>query len=167
MPQEERDALIQSVFQKINETKQTEEGNESEVTNANAQANLEKGSAFLALNSKAPGVKTLASGLQYKVLSTGDAKSASPKTTSNVTVNYEGKLIDGTIFDSSYERGTPASFPVNGVIKGWTEILQLMHKGDIWEVYIPSDLAYGANGAGGKIGPNETLIFKVELLEIN
>jgi FKBP-type peptidyl-prolyl cis-trans isomerase FklB len=166
MENADREQMIQAFFAELNAKKQAEERETQGQGNAMAEANLIKGQAFLAENAKVSGVKTLASGLQYKVIKAGDAKSASPTAASSVTVNYEGKLIDGKVFDSSYERGTPATFPVGGVIRGWTEILQLMHKGDKWEVYIPADLAYGAGG-NGRIAPNETLIFIVELLEVN
>src|SRR5690606_17261370 len=109
-------------------------------------------------------VKTLPSGLQYKVVKEGGGKS--PKATDTVSVHYRGTLIDGTEFDSSIKRGEPAEFPVNRVIPGWTEALQLMKEGAKWMLYIPSHLAYGERGAGGAIGPNETLIFEVELLKV-
>lgn len=125
---------------------------------------LETGNAFLASNKDAEGVTTTESGLQYKVLTEGTGDK--PAATDTVEVHYEGKLLDGTVFDSSYARGEPAQFPVGGVIKGWVEALQLMPSGSTWEVYIPADLAYGERGAGGDIGPNETLIFKVELIKI-
>ena len=127
-------------------------------------AAIEQGKAFLEENKKKPGVVTLPSGLQYEVLESG--KGDSPKASDNVEVHYTGKLIDGTVFDSSVERGVPASFGVTQVIPGWVEALQLMHEGDKWRLYIPSDLAYGPNGAGGVIGPNMTLIFDVELLRV-
>jgi FKBP-type peptidyl-prolyl cis-trans isomerase FklB len=126
------------------------------------EKNKAEGEAFLAANKKKPGVIALPSGLQYKVITRGKGKS--PKATDTVTVNYKGTLIDGTEFDSSYKRGEPASFPVNGVIKGWTEALQLMKEGSKWELFIPPDLAYGEKGAGNVIGPNATLVFEVELL---
>jgi FKBP-type peptidyl-prolyl cis-trans isomerase FklB len=127
--------------------------------------NKTKGEAFLAENGKRAEVKTLASGLQYEVLTEGTG--AKPAATDKVTVHYHGTLIDGTVFDSSVDRGQPASFPVNGVIPGWVEALQLMPTGSKWKLFIPSDLAYGARGAGGDIGPNATLIFDVELISIN
>jgi len=120
---------------------------------------------FMAQNSKREEVTTLASGLQYEVLTAGEGDK--PSATDKVTVHYHGTLLDGTVFDSSVERGEPASFGVNQVIKGWTEALQLMPKGSKWKLYIPHDLAYGERGAGGKIGPYSTLIFEVELLGIN
>ena len=127
--------------------------------------NLAKGKSFLADNADKDGVKTLDSGLQYKVLIEGDGDI--PKANSTVVAHYEGRLINGKVFDSSIKRGSPATFPVNGVIKGWQETLQLMPTGSKWQVYIPSDLAYGEKGAGGSIGPNETLIFDIELISIN
>ncbi|MBI3606564.1 MAG: FKBP-type peptidyl-prolyl cis-trans isomerase [Nitrospirae bacterium] len=129
-----------------------------------ADKNQKDGEAFLAENKKKPGVVTLPSGLQYKVIKEGTGKI--PKATDTVETHYRGTLIDGTEFDSSYKRNEPASFPVNGVIKGWTEALQLMKVGSKWQLVVPSTLAYGAQGAGQLIGPNATLIFEVELLSI-
>jgi len=126
----------------------------------------EESKAFLENNKKQEGVKVTASGLQYKVVTAGSGKM--PAAEDNVTVHYTGKLADGTVFDSSVERGEPASFGVSQVIPGWTEALQLMREGDKWLLYIPSDLAYGEQGAGGgQIPPNATLIFEVELLKVN
>lgn len=119
---------------------------------------------FLEMNKKKEGVVTLPSGLQYKVIRQGQGEK--PKASDTVTVNYEGTLIDGTEFDSSYKRGEPASFPVNGVISGWVEALQLMPVGSVWELFIPANLAYGERGAPPAIGPDQTLVFKVELLAI-
>ncbi len=127
-------------------------------------ATADKQQAFLDANKKLPGVVTLPDGLQYKVIAEG--KGQKPTASDVVTVHYAGKLIDGTEFDSSYKRGQPATFPVNGVIPGWVEALQLMHKGATWELFIPSNLAYGEQGAPPVIGPNQTLIFKVELLDV-
>jgi len=129
-----------------------------------AQTALEKGQAFLKENAKQPGVKTTASGLQYKVLKEGTGKQ--PKTTDTVEVNYEGKLLNGTVFDSSYKRGQSISFPLNQVIPGWTEGVALMKEGAKYEFFIPSNLAYGSQGAGTDIGPDETLIFTVELIKV-
>ena len=126
--------------------------------------NLEAGLKFLAENSKKEGVTELPSGLQYEVLKEGEGDL--PKATDKVRCHYHGTLIDGTVFDSSVERGQPADFPVKGVIQGWVEALQLMSIGSKWKLVIPSELAYGQQGAGGAIGPNTTLIFEVELLEI-
>lgn len=122
------------------------------------------GDAFLAANKDKKGVVTLPDGLQYKVLKQG--KGPKPTASDTVVVNYEGKLIDGTVFDSSYTRGEPAVFPVLGVIAGWVEALQLMNVGSTWELYVPANLAYGEQGAPPMIGPNQTLIFKVDLLSI-
>jgi FKBP-type peptidyl-prolyl cis-trans isomerase FklB len=123
-----------------------------------------EGDAFLAANKTKDGVKTLPDGLQYKVLAEG--KGAQPKPTDQVTVNYRGTLIDGTEFDSSYKRGEPATFPVNEVIKGWTEALPMMKTGSKWQLFVPADLAYGEKGAGRDIPPNATLVFEVELLGV-
>ena len=127
-------------------------------------ANKKEGIAFLAANKTKDGVVTLPSGLQYKVLQAGAGPKPAP--TDTVVCNYRGTLLDNTEFDSSYKRGQPATFPVNGVIKGWTEALQLMPVGSKWQLFIPAELAYGERGAGGQIGPNATLIFEVELLSI-
>jgi len=129
-----------------------------------AQTALEKGQQFLQENAKKDGVKTTASGLQYEVLTEGTGKS--PKATDTVLVHYKGTLLDGTEFDSSYKRGEPIEFPLNQVIKGWTEGVQLMKEGGKYRFFIPSTLAYGSRGAGGAIGPDETLIFDVELLKV-
>lgn len=126
--------------------------------------NLEEGLKFLAENRKKQGVVELPSGLQYIVLKEGDGEI--PTATDKVKCHYHGTLIDGTVFDSSVERRQPAVFPVNGVIKGWVEALQLMSTGSKWRLFIPSALAYGSNGAGAAIGPNSALIFDVELLKI-
>ena len=128
-----------------------------------AEKNKKEGEAFLAENRTKEGVVSLPSGLQYKILQSGDG--LSPKGTDTVETNYRGTLIDGTEFDSSYKRGQAAVFPVNGVIAGWTEALQLMKVGDKWQLFVPPELAYGERGAG-PIGPNSTLIFDVELLSI-
>lgn len=129
-----------------------------------AEKNRKEGEAFLGENRKKEGVVTLESGLQYKVIRTGDGPT--PKATDTVEVNYRGTLIDGTEFDSSYKRGQTVTFPVSGVIAGWTEALQKMKVGDKWQLFIPSDLAYGQRAVGRDIGPNSTLIFEVELLGI-
>ena len=128
------------------------------------EKNMAEGKAFLEENGKKPDVVTTASGLQYKVLSTGDGKQ--PKETDTVSTHYKGTLIDGREFDSSYKRDAPASFPVKGVIKGWTEALQLMHVGDKWQLFVPSELAYGATKRSELIEANSTLIFEIELLSI-
>ncbi|HEY8714708.1 MAG TPA: FKBP-type peptidyl-prolyl cis-trans isomerase [Candidatus Acidoferrum sp.] len=126
--------------------------------------NMKAGEAFLAENKTKQGVVTLPSGLQYKIITPGNGPK--PTASDSVTCNYRGTLLDGTEFDSSYKRGQPATFPVSGVIKGWTEAVQLMPVGSKWQIFIPSDLAYGNRGAGNDIGPNATLIFEVELLSI-
>ena len=145
---------IMSQFEKDMETKQKQAG----------EKNKTEGAKFLEENKKKPGVKTTASGLQYKVEKEGTG--ATPKATDMVTVNYRGTLIDGTEFDSSYKRGQPATFPVNGVIKGWTEALQLMKQGAKYQLFIPAALAYGERAMGPDIGPNSTLIFDVELQDV-
>ncbi len=129
-----------------------------------AAKNKAEGEAFLAKNKTAAGVKTLPSGLQYLVIKAGTGKT--PKATDKVSVNYRGTLLDGKEFDSSYSRGTPATFPVSGVIPGWTEALQHMKEGAKWKLFIPASLAYGEQGAGGVIGPNAVLVFEVELLKV-
>ena len=152
---DEAKRIVNEYFAKLEAEMQAEAAKQGEV-------NRKNGEAFLTENAKREGIKVTESGLQYEVLESG--KGDSPKASDNVEVHYTGKLIDGTVFDSSVERGVPASFGVTQVIPGWVEALQLMH--DKWRLYIPSDLAYGPNGAGGVIGPNMTLIFDVELLRI-
>ncbi|HSO87770.1 MAG TPA: FKBP-type peptidyl-prolyl cis-trans isomerase [Draconibacterium sp.] len=147
---EEANAILEEFIGKLNQNKST--------------GNLEEGLKFLAENRKKKGVIELPSGLQYMVLSEGDGEI--PTSTDQVKCHYHGTLIDGTVFDSSVERGQPAVFPVNGVIQGWVEALQLMSTGSKWRLFIPSELAYGSHGAGGAIGPHSTLIFDVELLKI-
>ncbi len=149
--EEDANALIQDYFMELSQKKSQEATN--------------KGQAFLDENAAKEGVVTTASGLQYQVLTEGQG--AKPAASDEVTVHYHGTLIDGTVFDSSVDRGQPATFPVGGVIQGWVEALQLMNVGSKYKLFIPSNLAYGERGAGGSIGPNETLIFEVELLSIN
>lgn len=132
--------------------------------NAAGDKNLEVGKAFLEENKKRDGITTTNSGLQYRIITEGSG--AKPQVTDTVTVHYRGTLIDGEEFDSSYKRGEPATFPLNGVIKGWQEALPLIKEGGKWEIFVPSELAYGPKGAGASIGPNETLIFEIELLNI-
>ncbi|HEX3618850.1 MAG TPA: FKBP-type peptidyl-prolyl cis-trans isomerase [Candidatus Udaeobacter sp.] len=144
---------VMAQFEKDMEQKQKQAGDK----------NKTEGSKFLEDNKKKPGVKTTASGLEYKVEKEGTG--AQPKPTDMVTVNYRGTLIDGTEFDSSYKRGQPATFPVNGVIKGWTEALQLMKVGSKYQVVVPASLGYGERSVSPEIGPNATLIFEVELLD--
>jgi FKBP-type peptidyl-prolyl cis-trans isomerase FklB len=129
------------------------------------EKNIIEGEKFLKENATKEGVITLKSGLQYKVLKEGNGPK--PKATDEVTTHYHGTLINGTVFDSSVDRGQPASFPVNGVIPGWVEALQLMNTGSKWRLFVPSNLAYGSRGASAQIGPNTTLIFDVELISIN
>ena len=129
------------------------------------EKNKVEGDKFLAENGKKEGVKTLPSGLQYKEITPGTGKT--PKPTDTVTTHYRGMLIDGKEFDSSYKRGEPATFPVSGVIAGWTKALQLMKEGAKWQIFLPPNLAYGERGAGRDIGPNATLVFEVELISVN
>ena len=140
------------------------EAKQQEAAKAMAEVNAKAGEEFLAENGKRSEVKTTPSGLQYEVIKEGDG--AQPKASDKVVVHYTGKLIDGTVFDSSEERGMPATFGVTQVIPGWVEALQLMKVGSTWRLFIPSALAYGPQGAGGVIGPNQTLIFDVSLLDI-
>jgi len=135
-----------------------------EARKVTAEKNKKAGTDFLAGNKKEKGVTELPSGLQYKIIREGEGKK--PLASDTVTVNYRGTLINGEEFDSSYKRGMPATFPVDGVIKGWQEALPLMKEGSKWQIYVPADLAYGLQGAGANIGPNETLIFDIELLNI-
>jgi FKBP-type peptidyl-prolyl cis-trans isomerase FklB len=157
LSKEDREKTLQA-FQKEMMEKQLAASKEA------ATKNAAEGEKFLAENKKKDGVKTTASGLQYKVLKEGTG--TAPKETDTVITNYKGTLLDGTEFDSSYKRNEPASFPVNRVIKGWTEALQLMKPGAKYQLFIPASLAYGERGAGQLIGPNATLIFEVELLSI-
>lgn len=157
LSEEEMIAEIQA-FQQEMQARQMEQAKEL------AEKNLKEGEAFLAENAQQEGVVVLDSGLQYKVLEEGDGPS--PSVDSTVTVHYRGTLIDGTEFDSSYSRNEPATFPVSGVIPGWTEALPLMQVGSKWQLVIPPELAYGERGAGADIGPNATLLFEVELLGI-
>ncbi|GGB88271.1 peptidyl-prolyl cis-trans isomerase [Marinobacterium zhoushanense] len=131
-----------------------------------AKVAMQAGIDFLAENAKRDGIVTLESGLQYEVVEAGDEASAKPERSSKVRVHYHGTFADGRVFDSSYQRGTPAEFPVGGVIAGWTEALQLMHVGAKWKLYIPYQLAYGAQGSPGGIPPYSTLVFDVELIDI-
>lgn len=140
------------------------EQKQNEAASKMGEVNKAAGEAFLAENAKRAEVKTTESGLQYEVITEGNGDK--PVASDTVVVHYTGTLIDGTVFDSSVERGTPATFGVTQVIPGWVEALQMMQVGAKWRLYIPSDLAYGPRGAGGAIGPNSTLIFDVELLQI-
>lgn len=152
---------LQKTLMEFQKTMQTKMQAKAESAGA---GNKQAGAAFLAENAKKDGVKTTASGLQYKVIKSGSGRS--PTRSDTVKVNYHGTLIDGTVFDSSVERGEPIEFGVGQVIAGWTEALQLMKEGDKWKLFIPSDLAYGPRSMGPKIGPNSTLIFEVELLAV-
>ncbi|MGM9847705.1 MAG: FKBP-type peptidyl-prolyl cis-trans isomerase [Muribaculaceae bacterium] len=157
MSYDEAKAVIQSFFSQLQEK-------QNAAMAEMARVNAEAGKAFLAENAKRSEVKTTASGLQYEVIAEGDGNK--PAANNTVKVHYTGSLIDGTVFDSSVQRGEPAVFGVTQVIPGWVEALQMMTVGSKWRLFIPSELAYGANGAGNIIGPNATLIFEVELLGI-
>lgn len=157
MSYDEAKAVIQKYFGEM-------EARQQEAAKKMAEVNKQAGEAFLAENGKRVEVKTTGSGLQYEVLQEGDGPV--PTAADQVEVHYTGKLIDGTVFDSSVERGVPATFGVTQVIPGWVEALQLMKAGSKWRLFIPSQLAYGPQGAGNIIGPNSTLIFDVELLKV-
>jgi len=150
--------------QAIEDFQKTLKAKKVETMRINSEKNKADGEKFLAENAKKEGVKSLPSGLQYREITPGKGKS--PKATDTVTTHYKGTLIDGTEFDSSYKRGEPATFPVAGVIKGWTEALQLMKEGAKWQLFIPPNLAYGERGAGRDIGPDATLVFEVELISV-
>ena len=158
LTQEERQQIIQEHGQQSADERR-------KMMNELAETNLQESQEFLEENKSKEGVKITDSGLQYKILEEGDG--TSPDSNDEVTVHYEGQLKDGTVFDSSYERGQPATFPVDGVIQGWTQALQMMQEGAKYKLFIPPNLAYGERGAGQRIGPNEVLIFEVELLEVN
>jgi FKBP-type peptidyl-prolyl cis-trans isomerase FklB len=167
-----KDALLNSTPRMTpQEIKKTMEGFRKEMTakmkkkkDAQAGQNVTEGAQFLKKNAQKKGIITTASGLQYEIIKQGTGPI--PKLTETVVCHYTGTLLNGKVFDSSYKRNSPASFAVNGVIKGWTEALQLMKTGSKWKLYIPSNLAYGNRGAGKAIGPGATLIFDIELLEI-
>jgi len=165
LTEEESHAAIQEIIADQQARAQERQAQQQAERAAQSEKNKTEGAAFLAENKEKEGVVTTDSGLQYKVLveGTGDRPTAEDV----VQVNYRGTLIDGTEFDSSYERGEPAEFPVTGVIPGWTEALQLMREGAKWEIYVPAELAYGSRGAGSVIGPDAVLIFEVELLKAN
>ncbi len=162
LTQEQMQAAMQQLQEQMGgpEDDTNQETNDTDMSNNKAE-----GEAFLAQNAQKAGVTTLPSGLQYEVLTEGSG--AKPSLKSSVTTHYHGTLINGTVFDSSYQRGQPATFPVNGVIAGWTEALQLMGEGAKYRLYIPSDLAYGKRGAGRDIPGDTALIFDVELLKVN
>ena len=157
MPQEEIRATITEIQKRLMAARQKD-------LKGKGEKNLAESKAFLEENKKKEGVKTLPSGLQYKVLVEGSGKT--PKADDTVTVHYKGILIDGREFDSSHKRGQPATFQVKGVIKGWTEALQLMKEGSKWQLFIPPELGYGERGSGANIPPNSTLIFEVELISV-
>jgi FKBP-type peptidyl-prolyl cis-trans isomerase FklB len=148
---------LRAAFGEIHERMQAAKAKEHE-------GNIEAGKAYLAKNAEREEVTVTESGLQYEILTAGDGEK--PSADSTVRTHYHGTLISGDVFDSSYQRGEPAEFPVNGVIKGWTEALQMMPVGSKWRLHVPADLAYGEQGAGGAIAPHSTLVFDVELLDI-
>ena len=162
LTQEEMQAAMQQLQEQTGGADNDQQDQDSDPMNNNNKA---EGEAFLAENAKKSGVTTLPSGLQYEVLTEGAGNK--PSLGSSVTTHYHGTLINGTVFDSSYQRGQPATFPVNGVIAGWTEALQLMGEGSKYRLYIPSDLAYGKRGAGRDIPGDTALIFDVELIKVN
>ncbi len=159
-----RTSVIQAFVTNLQAKQQAKQQADVDKMKSMGPKNLEEGTKFLDANKSKEGVKVTASGLQYKIIKAGSAKKA--KATDEVTVNYKGTLLDGTIFDSSYDRGQPATFPLNGMIPGWTEGLQLIGEGGKVMLYIPQNLAYGENGMGAVIPPNATLIFEVELMKI-
>ena len=162
LTQEQMQAAMQQLQEQMGGTNEDDNSQDPESMNSNNKA---EGEAFLAENTSKAGITTLPSGLQYEVITEGTG--AKPSLKSSVTTHYHGTLINGTVFDSSYQRGQPATFPVNGVIAGWTEALQLMPEGSKYRLYIPSDLAYGKRGAGRDIPGDTALIFDVELLKVN
>ena len=161
LTQEEMQAAMQQLQEQMGGADDDQQDQDPNAMNNNKA----EGEAFLAQNASKSGVTTLPSGLQYEVLTQGTGKT--PSLGSSVTTHYHGTLINGTVFDSSYQRGQPATFPVNGVIAGWTEALQLMPEGSKYRLYIPSDLAYGKRGAGRDIPGDTALIFDVELIKVN
>ena len=166
LTQEQMQAAMQQLQEQLGGGEDDQDDQDDDDSpNPNSMSNKAEGEAFLAENKNKPGITTLPSGLQYEVLTEGTGPKPTPR--SSVTTHYHGTLINGTVFDSSYQRGQPATFPVNGVIAGWTEALQLMPEGSKYRLYIPSDLAYGKRGAGRDIGPDSALIFDVELLKVN
>ena len=160
LPQEEVQSIMQALRGQV-------ESQQRQHFARVAEENKKRSEDFLTENKKQEGVKVLSTGLQYKVLSSGHISEQSPTSLDFVKIHYRGSFIDGRVFDSSYQRGQPQVFPLNRVIPGWTEILQLMHVGDKWQVFIPHYLAYGENGLGQVIGPNVALIFEIELIAIN
>jgi len=164
MTEDEVRAKLTDLTKGLQAKQQENQKKQAEADKVLGDKNRKDGETFLAENKSKEGVVSLPSGLQYKILKTGDGPKPTPQDT--VTCNYRGTLLDGKEFDSSYKRGQPASFPVGGVIKGWTEALQLMPVGSKWQLFIPADLAYGDRRAGPDITPGSTLIFEVELLSI-
>jgi FKBP-type peptidyl-prolyl cis-trans isomerase FklB len=162
LTQEQMQSAMQQLQEQLGGAEEDDDDTQDSTTMNNNKA---EGEAFLAANAQKPGITTLPSGLQYEVITEGTGKK--PTLSSSVTTHYHGTLPSGKVFDSSYQRGQPATFPVNGVIAGWTEALQLMPEGSKWRLYIPSDLAYGKRGAGRDIGPDSALVFDVELLKVN
>ena len=165
LTQEQMQAAMQQLQEQVGGAPDDDNDNDNDLNPNAMNNNKAEGDAFLAANAAKPGVTTLPSGLQYEVITAGTGQK--PTLRSSVTTHYHGTLPNGTVFDSSYQRGQPATFPVNGVIAGWTEALQLMPEGSKWRLYIPSDLAYGKRGAGRDIGPDAALVFDVELLKVN
>jgi FKBP-type peptidyl-prolyl cis-trans isomerase FklB len=157
MPPGVMQQIMMSFQQDLQEKKQAAQSGELE-------KNLTEGATFLEDNKSKEGIQVTESGLQYKIITEGTGKK--PALTDTVVTHYEGKTLDGNVFDSSYKRGTPASFPVNGLIAGWQEALQMMPEGSKWELYIPASLGYGNAGAGGSIGPGCTLVFTMELIKV-
>lgn len=167
LSQEQMQAAMQQLQEQLGGGEdEADDDDDDDTQDPNTMSNNKaEGEAFLAENAQKPGITTLPSGLQYEILTEGTG--AKPTLRSSVTTHYHGTLPSGKVFDSSYQRGQPATFPVNGVIAGWTEALQLMPEGSKWRLYIPSDLAYGKRGAGRDIGPDSALVFDVELLKVN
>ena len=165
LTQEQTEAAMQQLQQQMGDPDDADDNNPNNQTSNSMSNSKEEGQTFLSANQNKAGVTTLASGLQYEVLTEGSGQK--PGLGSSVTTHYHGTLINGTVFDSSYQRGQPATFPVNGVIAGWTEALQLMGEGSKYRLYIPSDLAYGKRGAGRDIPGDTALIFDVELIKVN
>lgn len=155
----------EEMMQAINEVKKAMMQKQADNLKAQSDANIAEGTKFLAENAKKEGIKTLDNGIQYKVLKAGEG--SSPTADDTIFAHYKGSFIDGTVFDSSYDRGTPLKFEMSNVIKGWGEVLKLMQPGAKWEVAIPHNLAYGERGAGQTIGPNKTLLFTIELIQFD
>ena len=154
----------QEMLKTVETARKEDERRQQEKLATEAKENLEQGQKFLKENARKAGIVTMGNGLQYRIIK--DGKGIKPGENSEVTVHYEGRLLDGKIFDSSYNRGEPATFRLNQVIRGWTEGLQQMPEGSTWELFVPADLAYGPGGIPGRIAPNSVLTFKVELLKV-